>query len=88
MPGKGVQFKPIKGDPLDPDPDLGEIRPYFPVKAVLIHGQIARRMLESDEAGQGVDCQIFRRIVKHGRSLAYSIRFVSSRQDRKKLRII
>jgi hypothetical protein len=40
--GEGVQVKPVEGDALDTDSDLGQIRPHLGVEPIAIHAQILR----------------------------------------------
>ena len=47
-----VQFKPVEGNALGADRDLGEIAADLGVEAVAIHAEVARRVAESDEAGE------------------------------------
>lgn len=44
-----VEFKPIEGDALDADPDLGDAAADLGVEAVSIHTQVVGRIPEADE---------------------------------------
>jgi len=47
-----VQFKPVEGNALGANRDLGEIAADFGVEAVAIHAEVSRRVAEPDEAGE------------------------------------
>ena len=47
----GVHFKPIKGNALLTDGNLGQLCPNLPVESVLVHAQVGRGIAESDQAG-------------------------------------
>ena len=47
-----VKLKPVKGDPLRPDGDLGQVRSHLVVKAVAVHAEIERCVPEPDQSGQ------------------------------------
>jgi hypothetical protein len=63
----GIEFKPIEGDALDPDPYAGELRARLSVEAILVHAEIPRRISKAEQAGH--DNQAIRaRSQLHGRS--------------------
>jgi hypothetical protein len=45
----GVQFKPVEGNPLPTDGNVGEMRPDFAVEAVAVHAKIRRCVAKAYE---------------------------------------
>jgi hypothetical protein len=46
----GVKIKSIESNPLLPDTNFNQIRPYLGIKAVPVHAQIERRVPQSDQS--------------------------------------
>jgi len=45
----GIQFKPVEGDTLATDGNVGEMRPDFRVEAVAVHAKISGCVAKSHE---------------------------------------
>jgi hypothetical protein len=48
--GPGVQFKPVEGDALNANGDLGQEGADLGVEAIAVHAEVARRVAETEES--------------------------------------
>jgi hypothetical protein len=50
--GPGIEVKPVKGDPLRANWDLGKLRTNVAVEAILVHAEVRRSVAHANEARQ------------------------------------
>jgi len=48
----GIQVKPVEGDTLLTDGDLGEVRAYFGIEAITIHAKVKGRVSQPNQSWQ------------------------------------
>ncbi len=48
--GPGIEVKPVEGDPLRADRDLGKHRTNVAIEAIFVHAEIGRGIAQADEA--------------------------------------
>lgn len=63
----GVQVKPVEGNPLVADRDLGEIGPHLRVEAVTVHAEILGGIADTNEPGQDLRTRRRNGWVSHAR---------------------
>jgi hypothetical protein len=46
----GVQFKPVEGNALSTDRNIGEVMAYFGIESIAIHAEVERRIAQANES--------------------------------------